>query len=197
MVQTTTEPPGPDASKINKACRGRDREEGPQYDDDGSSSGGDPLVPMGLWPIVFARLTRGSPMARLNFGRTDTRRAANGMYYLLRRGPVLLERYETPLRVGFPSNAPSSPLLLLSSTTSDHHSDHPMLVNDSDGGPVASMPFSPDDSPISHLDGWTGTRTANKHQHCRNQSPHDFTTSSTVTQRKRVRVAQDGPPMQG
>jgi hypothetical protein len=50
-----------------------------------------PHVPIGIWPLVFARINRGNPMTHLNFGCKDNKKAANGIFYLLQYGPVLLE----------------------------------------------------------------------------------------------------------
>jgi len=51
-----------------------------------------PHVPLALWPLVFARVNRGTPMVRLNFGCKDKRKAANGIFYLLRHGPILFDQ---------------------------------------------------------------------------------------------------------
>jgi Leucine-rich repeat (LRR) protein len=50
-----------------------------------------PSVPDSIWPLVFARINRGNPMTHLNFGFKDGKMAANGIFYLLRHGPILLE----------------------------------------------------------------------------------------------------------
>lgn len=69
------------------------------------------VVPIGLWPIVIARWNGGFPMARLSFGYRDTGKAANGIYYLLRHGPILLERDASPQQTSSPP--PPRPELLL------------------------------------------------------------------------------------
>jgi hypothetical protein len=49
-------------------------------------------VPLALWPVVCARVNRGAPMSHLNFGCSDQKKAANGIYFLVRHGPALFEQ---------------------------------------------------------------------------------------------------------
>jgi Leucine Rich repeat len=51
-----------------------------------------PAIPLSLWPLVFARVNRGTPMSHMNFGCTDHQKAANSTYFLLRQGPAVMEQ---------------------------------------------------------------------------------------------------------